>query len=154
MSQLSSVLTRFRRCGAAKSGAASILAIAPALLIGTPVSAHAPINPPEPLGDVSQWFSGDNYPPAAMRAGQEGMVSVTLAINPEGLVSGCRVTQSSGVPTLDDRTCILATRRGRFAPARQGDQAVAATYDLRNVEWRIRDMSVHVARSTSRPPSQ
>lgn len=134
-------------------GSAIPLAAAVALSAPAPAAAHDPIDPPKPLGDVSQWFSGDNYPPAAMRAGQEGNVSVILSISAQGLVTGCQVTRSSGVPALDARTCMLATRRGRFAPARQGDQSVASTYDLRDVEWRIRDMSVHVSSSAPQAPA-
>lgn len=129
------------------------LAAAVALSASAPAAAHDRIDPPKPVGDVSQWFSGDNYPPAAMRAGQEGNVSVILLINAQGLVIGCQVTKSSGVPALDARTCMLATRRGRFAPARQGDQSVASTYDLRDVEWRIRDMSVHLSSSAPQAPA-
>lgn len=128
------------------------LAAAVALLASAPAAAHDPIDPPKPMGDVSRWFSGDNYPPAAMRAGQAGKVSVILSISAQGLVTGCQVTKSSGVPALDVRTCMLATRRGRFAPARQGDQSVASTYDLHDVEWRIRDMSVHVPSSAPQAP--
>ncbi len=51
------------------------------LSASAPAAAHDPIDPPRPMGDMSQWFSGDNYPPAAMRAGQEGNVSVVLSIN-------------------------------------------------------------------------
>lgn len=136
-----------------RPGSIGALVAAIALLTSAPAVAHDRIDPPRPLGDVSQWFSGDNYPPAAMRAGQEGNVSVILSISAQGLVTGCQVTKSSGVPALDTRTCILAIRRGRFAPARQGDQSVASTYDLRDVEWRISDMSVRVPSSIPQAPA-
>ncbi len=134
-------------------GSAVALVATVTLSASAPAAAHDPIDPPRPMGDMSQWFSGDNYPPAAMRAGQEGNVSVVLSINAQGLVTGCQVTKSSGVPALDARTCMLVTRRGRFVPARQGDQAVASTYDLHDVEWRIRDMSVHVPSSAPQEPA-
>lgn len=142
-----------RRCPSTFTTKRQHTALAPAigLLLAAPAAAHDGTDLPKPLGDVSQWFSGDNYPPAAIRAGQEGKVSVILSISPEGMVTGCKVTQTSGVPALDARTCILATRRGRFSPAKQGDQAVASTFDLRDVEWRIRDTSVHVPSLAAEP---
>ncbi len=147
----SSFVSKFTRPFTTVESAVTLIPVI-AMSVSAPAAAHDSIDAPRPIGDVSQWFSGDNYPPAAMRAGQEGNVSVILSINAQGLVTGCQVTRSSGFPALDARTCMLAIRRGRFAATWQGDQAVASTYNLRNVEWRIRDMSVHMPSSAPQTP--
>ncbi|HEX8389420.1 MAG TPA: energy transducer TonB, partial [Sphingomonas sp.] len=44
-----------------------------------------------PRGNVGAWFPQDSYPPAARRAGVEGRVSVSLAVNADGRVAACSV---------------------------------------------------------------
>ena len=60
--------------------------------------------------------SGD-YPRHLSEAGIGGHVSVTFTVQPNGRVSGCHVTRSSGVPELDSLTCRLVTERFRFRPS-------------------------------------
>ncbi len=91
-----------------------------------------------PRGDQGGWFPQDSYPPAARRAGAEGRVSVAVDVGTDGRVVACRVTSSSGNGDLDGATCRLATRNGRFEPARGADGApVASTTALRNVRWAL-----------------
>ena len=108
-----------------------------------------PIAPPEPpvatvslarglrpRGDQGGWFPQDSYPPAARRAGAEGRVSVSVDVGTDGRVVACRVTSTSGNEDLDKATCRLATRNGRFEPARGADGApIPSTTALRNVRW-------------------
>jgi TonB family protein len=57
------------------------------------------------------------YPVAALRAGEEGNVSVLLEIDATGAVVSCVVTQSSDVPSLDADACAhLKTRQPFVAP--------------------------------------
>ena len=57
-----------------------------------------------------------DYPRDAVWREQEGRVSVRLAVDEKGKVTGCLVTVSSGFPLLDEATCRTA-RRARFEPA-------------------------------------
>lgn len=94
--------------------------------------------PAVPLIPLEQWFHTDDYPPASMRGGEEGDVSVMLSIDSEGKVAGCRVTQSSGHPLLDRATCMLAIRRGRFTPAKDAQRRpVASGYVVKDIKWRV-----------------
>lgn len=93
-----------------------------------------------PKGNQGDWFLQDSYPPAARRAGAEGLVGITVDVAPSGRVTACRVTASSGNDDLDATTCRLATRNGRFTPALDASGApVGATVKLRNVRWRLEE---------------
>lgn len=113
--------------------------------IGPPVTPAEPPTPPanlsralQPRGDQGGWFPQDSYPAAARRAGAEGRVSVSVDVGVNGRVTACRVTSSSGNEDLDTATCRLATRNGRFEPARDAaGEVIPSTTALRNVRWRL-----------------
>jgi len=89
-----------------------------------------------PIGNPGQWFSQDDYPAEARRADQQGIVSISLTVDPTGKAVKCEVTLTSGFPSLDAVTCDVAMRRSRFTPARDASgQAVSATYGVPNVRW-------------------
>lgn len=89
-------------------------------------------------GSVGAWFPQDSYPPAALRAQVEGRVGVALTVLPTGRGSTCEVVSTSGNVDLDQATCRLALKNGRFQPARDGQgNAVAARIVLPSVRWRI-----------------
>jgi len=58
-----------------------------------------------------------DYPRRAGEEGVGGTVSVIFAVESDGRVDDCRVTETSGYPVLDENTCRLILRRYRFAPA-------------------------------------
>jgi TonB family protein len=62
-----------------------------------------------------------DYPAASLRRGEYGIVSVLLHVSSEGSVSACDVTESSGFPALDDKSCALLMMRSRFDPAKDAD---------------------------------
>jgi len=100
--------------------------------------------PPPPLskavgvrarGDRTQWISTEDYPPSSIRAGEQGVVAITLQVDAAGKVTDCSVTASSGHVALDQATCRLYQRRGRFTAALDdAGMPVAATYSDR-VRW-------------------
>lgn len=59
----------------------------------------------------------ENYPPRALREEREGRVGVRVSIGPDGRVSSCSVTSSSGSPDLDQAACDGMTRYARYNPA-------------------------------------
>lgn len=94
----------------------------------------------QPRGDQGYWFPRDSYPAAARRAGAEGRVSVTVDVGVTGRVTGCRVAVSSGNEDLDQTTCRLATRNGRFTPAlNAAGEPVPGTLTLRPVRWTLEE---------------
>ena len=63
------------------------------------------------------------YPVAARRAGEQGTVTLRVRVTREGLASRVAVEKSSGSPHLD-AAALEAVKAWRFAPARQGADAV------------------------------
>ena len=88
-------------------------------------------------GRASDLMSDNDYPTSAMREGKQGVTGFRLTIGPDGRVSACSVTKSSGSPELDETTCKLATRRGRFAPAMDGDGKPTTGSYSQSVRWTI-----------------
>lgn len=91
----------------------------------------------KPRGNVAGWVTTSDYPTADIRAGHTGTVRFRLAIDADGRVSDCTVTQSSGFPGLDAATCRNVSKRARFEAASDatGDRT-AGTYDG-TIRWVI-----------------
>lgn len=83
-------------------------------------------------------FSDADYPPSALRAGEQGTVRYRLDIGADGRVSACTITASSGSAALDSATCRLLRFRARFKPARDSaGRAVAANPVEGAIHWRL-----------------
>lgn len=91
----------------------------------------------QPIANLPSLFSDEDYPAAAVRAGEQGRTGFHLSIAANGRVSGCTITSSSGSAALDSTTCRLITTRARFRPAQdpQG-RPVAGTFDG-GIVWRL-----------------
>lgn len=117
----------------------------------TPAPPAPPAPPPAPpapklaqqaqaRGSYQDWFSDEYYPPAAKKASIEGRVGVTLTVGADGKVADCKVSTSSGNADLDDTTCRLARRFGRFKPALdEAGKPIASQVRLPPVRWQLRD---------------
>ncbi|WP_286773962.1 energy transducer TonB, partial [Sphingomonas sp. 66-10] len=109
------------------------------------VVAPPPAPPPPPRvsqaavakGNPGQYFSQDNYPPSALRAGEEGRVVAMLTIGTDGRVSECEVTTSSGSAALDQATCRIAKSRVRYSPAKDENGQPIASRQTLPVRWQI-----------------
>ena len=66
---------------------------------------------------ISGEIRPSDYPRHLGNAGVGGRVGVTFTVEPNGRVTNCRVTHSSGVPELDALTCRLMEQRFRFRPS-------------------------------------
>ncbi|PKQ00425.1 MAG: energy transducer TonB [Alphaproteobacteria bacterium HGW-Alphaproteobacteria-13] len=77
-----------------------------------------------------------DYPREASRARVGGEVEVRFTIQPNGRVSRCRVSRSSGDASLDATTCRLIEERFRFKPATNAaGEPVASQYGWRQSWW-------------------
>jgi protein TonB len=98
------------------------------------VLAPRPAPPPPPAPKVShakgvqpkgqsRWASRiqENYPPRAVRSGTEGTVGVAVTVGPNGKVSACSVSSSSGSDVLDEAACDGMRRYAQFDPALDED---------------------------------
>lgn len=91
------------------------------------------------------------YPPAALKAGHEGVVGFEVKLAKDGRVTGCRVTQTSGHTDLDKETCVQLRKTGRFKYAVDADgKPVSSTYASK-LRWRLPRPSPVVAPATPQP---
>ncbi|AQR72730.1 hypothetical protein BXU08_02740 [Sphingomonas sp. LM7] len=82
------------------------------------IGQDAPSAKPRPATPPGSWAKNEDYPDAAIRAGERGSVGFTLDVGANGEVTNCTVDASSGSQTLDDATCTIIRARARFLPAR------------------------------------
>jgi periplasmic protein TonB len=87
--------------------------------------------------NLATLISNQDYPAAALRKEEEGMVGFRLTISPEGRVSDCTITQSSGSASLDAATCRILVGRARFDPARDRKGRPVADTMAGRILWRI-----------------
>jgi protein TonB len=88
-------------------------------------------------GSKTSWITNDDYPPAALRAGEEGTVVMDLVIDRLGRVEKCEVSGSSGSATLDAASCALVQRRARYTPAtNDGGEPTSSTEKI-TFRWSI-----------------
>lgn len=78
-----------------------------------------------------------DYPRSAAEAGIGGTVSVLFAVETDGRVSDCEVTQTSGHATLDEHTCRLIVQRYRFKPAQDAEGRPVRSRVIENHSWVI-----------------
>jgi protein TonB len=80
-----------------------------------------------------------DYPAAALRAGEQGIVRFRLVIGQDGRVTGCAITESSGSAILDSSTCRLMVRRARFTPARDAEGRPVEGEIESGIAWKLSD---------------
>ena len=91
---------------------------------------------PVPLSPPPSWV---DYPPSALRNGEQGTVRYRVTVNPAGTPIACDVTASSGFETLDGEACRQIIRHGRFRPAmNEAGEAVSGSY-AGSLRWSFQD---------------
>jgi len=74
-----------------------------------------------PPRQIAGKLSVRDLPPELKQPGRGGTVSVLYVVTPQGRVTDCEVTHSSGDAALDALTCRLIEQRFRFDPSRHAD---------------------------------
>lgn len=91
---------------------------------------------PKPL-NVEEWLGPDNYPPAAIRRGEQGRVVVSISLDATGKPVRCENEIESGFTVLDRETCEIVMAKGQFEPARdKRGRGVASRY-IMPVRWKL-----------------
>jgi protein TonB len=89
----------------------------------------------------ARWISGSirgsDYPDAAYRAHVGGIVHLRFTVAPNGRVSDCAVTRSSGSRELDSITCRLIVQRFRYRPARDAEGRPIAESVVGEHVWEV-----------------
>ncbi|MEG8039068.1 TonB family protein [Sphingomonas sp. LR60] len=91
-------------------------AIAAALVSGA-ASAQGTLERRAQVIHPEEWLGPEHYPPAALRAGEQGRVVVAVDVDADGKPSGCRVSEPGNLPILESSTCQAVMSGGEFAPA-------------------------------------
>jgi periplasmic protein TonB len=95
----------------------------PPIVLAPPAPVPPPPAPSQAHGAKPKGQAGwaariqDNYPASALREEKSGRVGVHVTIGPDGRVTGCSVSSSSGTPALDSAACDGMQRYARFDPA-------------------------------------
>ena len=92
---------------------------------------------PRPLGNHANWVTQEDYPTREINLGHEGVTRVRLSVSPNGKVSGCEVTASSGWPALDAATCNRLSAKGKFDPATDTSGEAASGSYATSVKWQL-----------------
>ena len=80
-------------------------------------------------------ISDDDYPPAAVRAEEQGRSTATYTVDASGRVSSCSAAGAG--PILDVETCKLIQRRFRFTAAQNASGSPIAETKTQSIEWRL-----------------
>ena len=118
---------------------------APIVPTAAPPAPSAPPPPPPvakrpspiPKGNPGNWANTNDYPSRALQQEREGTTGFRVTVGPNGRVTDCQISSSSGHPDLDQATCTNVTRRARFDPALDGSgNPTTGSYSNR-VRWQI-----------------
>lgn len=110
----------------------------PAIAPAPPPPPPAPVSRPQRArANLNSYFSTDDYPAAALRGNDQGTTGFSLTIGPNGRVTACNVTASSGSSALDQATCRILRSRARYTPARGPDGNPTSGTDAGRVTWRL-----------------
>lgn len=96
---------------------------------------------PMPARQRVGMITSDDYPAAAIRAGEQGTARIRFVVDANGRVSSCEVTESSGSAVLDSASCALTMRRFRFQPATRDGVPIQSVV-TRRITWRLPEDSV------------
>jgi protein TonB len=100
-------------------------------------SGEGAARPPRAKSNLAALIRDGDYPEAAMRADEQGVVSFSLDVAADGRVRACRVTSSSGSKALDEATCTIMIKRARFAPGRDAAGKAAAGTVSSRIGWHM-----------------
>ncbi|NUT00446.1 MAG: energy transducer TonB [Sphingomonas sp.] len=90
-----------------------------------------------PSANLSQLFSGDDYPGVAALKGQQGRVSMVILVDEQGKVADCTVIDTSGVASLDAQSCSVIKLGAKYQPAIGLDGKPAKSAVFQRISWKM-----------------
>lgn len=98
------------------------------------------VEPARSKGSLVGLFSADDYPSSAQRDNAEGTAVASINVGPDGRVTGCSITRSTGNGALDAATCAIIRRKARFTPARDSSgNPTSDTVTSPPIQWKLED---------------
>ena len=92
---------------------------------------------PRPRGNPGLWATMNNYRSVALQEEFEGTPGVSVTVGPDGRVSDCVITLSSGSSELDMATCTNVKQRARFHPALDANGSPTTSEYANRIGWEI-----------------
>ncbi|WP_183929139.1 TonB family protein [Sphingomonas sp. BK345] len=92
---------------------------------------------PALLQDYVNLLAPWNYPPEAKKQRAEGRVAALVHVSAGGRVETCAPVETSGNKALDQGTCVLLVRMGRYTPARDALGVSIASDQVVAVRWTL-----------------
>jgi Gram-negative bacterial TonB protein C-terminal len=89
----------------------------------------------QPTGNPGSWLRSGDYPTGALWNGENGLVRFRLDVEPDGLVSNCRILFRTNPDSFADLSCKLLRSRAQFLPALDSNGKPVKSYYLGQVRW-------------------
>lgn len=113
--------------------------------VNTPLPPRTIVAPPPPAPrpilrraeKIAGTIGENDYPPRAIRNGEQGTVVTRFTISNSGLVTECTATSETGYEALENETCGLIMRRFRFKPALGYDGKAISETRTQRVTWKL-----------------
>jgi protein TonB len=105
--------------------------------IPLPPPTRRTFEPARARANLGSYVSNADYPDSASRDGEQGTTRFRLSVGPDGRVTDCTVTGSSGSSALDATTCRLMKSRARFTPARDSNGNPATDNVASAIHWEL-----------------
>lgn len=90
-----------------------------------------------PRGNMAYWVTASDYPPLALVNNASGIVTYAATVGVDGRVTKCVVTETTTVQILNDATCHLIMRRGRFTPATDRNGNFVPSIYTNRIKWSL-----------------
>lgn len=94
-----------------------------------------PLEAQQRLTDPSTWISNEDLSSDANAKTQKSLVRVEYIVNPNGLVTDCKVAFLTGERTVAKTICSLVEKRARYIPAYSKKGEPIAAKDTLTVSW-------------------
>ena len=117
-----------------------LVSLIPAVALSAPVVAQTPAPAPvqqTPQQAQNREFLLKQYPPGARSRREQGKVAFRLTIEPDGTLSSCEVTESSGFSGLDNETCEIVVRYGQLKPVMGPDGRPIRATQNGFINWKL-----------------
>lgn len=95
------------------------------------------VEPARARANLASYVSDSDYPASALRNEEQGTTGFRLTVGPNGRVTDCTITSSSGSSALDQATCRIMRSRARFTPARDNTGQPTSDTVTNRITWRI-----------------
>jgi hypothetical protein len=87
------------------------------------------------VGPISSYFGSDDYPRSALLDRTSGISGVQVSVDQNGKPTNCIMRPSTGVASLDERTCGIFMNRVHFTPAINLEGQPVASFYVNEINW-------------------